>query len=497
MLFSSMIFLWVFLPMALAGYYLILKLPVRKHRVKRKAANIFLLAASLLFYAWGGICYLLLLLFTIAADYLGAFAIKKWAGTPRAKKAALALTLFLNLGVLFFFKYFNMLVAVLESLILYAREGGNLRAALFGMQGTGALGVSKIVLPAGISFFTFQAMSYVVDVYRGKAELQKNILNFALYVAFFPQLVAGPIVQYTDVEKQFMGRRESLREFVRGQKRFCYGLAKKVLIANTLAEVADSIWALETAKLGAAVAWLGAFAYTFQIYYDFSGYSDMAIGLGKMFGFRFRENFRYPYTALSVREFWQRWHISLSSWFKEYVYIPLGGNRGSKFCTCRNIFLVFLLTGIWHGANFTFAAWGLFYAVLQIMERLFLGKLLEKNPLKLLNWLYVILAVMAGWVYFRADNIFVAHEYIRQMFTFGGYREYNALSYLSVKAILAFALAVLGMGVLQRALKGVYEKMQYRLPVLVLDSVLQLAMLAAAVLLLMGGTYNPFIYSQF
>lgn len=497
MLFSSMIFLWVFLPTVLAGYFLILKLPIRKCAVKRKTANLFLLAASLFFYAWGGIYYLLIMIFTIATDYLGGFAIKQWARTPRAKKAALVLTLFLNLAVLFFFKYFNMVVTVIESLVLYAREGGNLRAALFGMQGTGALGIAKIVLPAGISFFTFQAMSYVVDVYRGKAKLQKNILDFALYVALFPQLIAGPIVQYADVEKQFTDRRESPQEFVQGQKRFCYGLAKKVLIANTLAEVADSIWALETAKLGAAVAWLGLFAYTFQIYYDFSGYSDMAIGLGKMFGFRFKENFRYPYTALSVREFWQRWHISLSSWFKEYVYIPLGGNRGSKFCTCRNIFLVFLLTGIWHGANFTFIMWGLLYAALQILERLFLGKLLEKNPLKLLNWLYVILAVMIGWVYFRADNIFMANEYIRQMFTFGGYREYSALSYLSVKAVMAFALALLGMGVLQRALQNIYEKIQGRLPVLVLDNLLQIVMLAASIFMLVAGTYNPFIYFQF
>ena len=497
MLFSSMIFLWVFLPMVLAGYFLILKLPIRKRRVKRKATNIFLLIVSLFFYAWGGIYYLFIMIFIILTNYLGGLALTKWDGKPRQKKAALVLTLFLNLAILFFFKYFNMSVAVIESLALYVGEGGSLKAALFGMQGTGALGIAEVALPVGISFYTFQAMSYVVDVYRGRAKQQRNLLNFALYVSLFPQLIAGPVVQYADVKKQFTDRRESLWDFACGQKRFCYGLAKKVLIANTLAEVADSIWALETAKLGAAMAWLGLLAYTFQIYYDFSGYSDMAIGLGRMFGFRWKENFRYPYIALSIREFWQRWHISLSAWFKEYVYIPLGGNRGSKFRTCRNVFLVFLLTGIWHGANFTFVVWGLLYAALQIIERLFLGRLLDKNPIKLLNWLYVFLAVMAGWVYFRSDNVFTANEYIRQLFVFGGYREYNVLSYLSVKVLAAFVLALSGMGFAQRALNGVYEKIQCRLPVLVLDQVLQIAMLAVSVFSLVVGTYNPFIYFQF
>ena len=272
------------------------------------------------------------------------------------------------------------------------------------------------MLPIGISFFTFQAMSYVIDVYSGRAQVQKNILKFALYVSFFPQLIAGPIVKYSDVARQIDTRKESAPLFVSGQRRFICGLAKKVLLSNTFALTADAVWAMEPEQMGSLTAWLGALSYTMQIYYDFSGYSDMAIGLGRMFGFRFKENFNYPYTSLSVQEFWRRWHISLSSWFKEYVYFPLGGSREGSGKTYRNVFIVFLLTGIWHGANFTFLAWGLLYALLQIIERLFLGKLLVGNPVKPVNWVYTMLMVILGWVLFRSDNIVYAGKYIAAMF---------------------------------------------------------------------------------
>ena len=244
------------------------------------------------------------------------------------------------------------------------------------------------------------------------------------------------------------------------------------------------------------MAWLGMIAYTLQIYFDFSGYSDMAIGIGRMLGFRFRENFCYPYTSLSVREFWRRWHISLSSWFREYVYIPLGGSRGTLFVTCRNIFIVFLLTGIWHGANFTFWTWGLYYAVLMLLERLFLGRLLDKNPVKPLNWIYTMFAVMVGWVFFRSDSIAIAVEYVRQLFNFGA-SEYSILSFLSMRVLLVLAAAVLCSGFLQRALKGIWEKLRGNLVILTADSVFQLALLAYSIVLIASGTYNPFVYFQF
>lgn len=265
-------------------------------------------------------------------------------------------------------------------------------------------------------------------------------------------------------------------------------MGKKVLIANTLGNVADQIWALETGQLGAALAWLGMISYTFQIYYDFSGYSDMAIGLGSMLGFHWKENFDYPYTSLSIQEFWRRWHISLSSWFKNYVYIPLGGNRKGQARTCRNLVVVFLLTGIWHGANFTFLVWGLMYALLLVAERLFFGRLLQKNPIKPLNWAYTMFFVMTGWVFFRSENLVVAKRYLGQLFSFGS-SQYSILSYLSMQVLLALAFAFLGAGFLQRAGKKISR---------IYDSfAVQIAVLAASILCIIAGTYNPFIYFQF
>lgn len=347
--------------------------------------------------------------------------------------------------------------------------------------------IAKIVLPIGISFFTFQAMSYVVDVYRDTVPPQTNILDFALYISLFPQLIAGPIVQYSDIAMALQQRRESMEDFLYGVKRFCFGMGKKVLIANTLGHVADQIWGLEIDQLGAALAWLGMISYTLQIYYDFSGYSDMAIGLGSMLGFHWKENFNYPYTSLSIQEFWRRWHISLSSWFKNYVYIPLGGNRKGQLKTCRNLFFVFLLTGIWHGANFTFIIWGLMYAVLLIVERLFLGRLLQKNPLKIINWIYTMFFVMIGWVFFRSDSLVVAKHYLQQLFSPGGL--HSVLSYLSMQVLLALAFGILGAGFLQRAVKKTSK---------LFDSfALQMVVLAASMLWVIAGTYNPFIYFQF
>ena len=495
MLFSSMIFLWVFLPIVIIGNFILSLIPFRDAYVKTFLKNCFLLLASLFFYAWGGINYLFIMLSSILINYISGRLIHSFENKKALRKLTLTISVIANLGILFFFKYFNMVVISIEALSQNLPFGDKMHA-MIAMEGTGALGIEHIVLPIGISFFTFQSMSYVIDVYMGKARFQRNIFYFALYVALFPQLIAGPIVKYSDVAAQITKRQETVALFSQGIKRFAYGLGKKVLISNTFAQIADEIWALDTATLGTSVAWLGAVSYTLQIYYDFSGYSDMAIGLGKMFGFEFKENFNYPYLSSSVQEFWRRWHISLSTWFKEYVYIPLGGNRKGSVRTYVNVFLVFLLTGIWHGANFTFIVWGLFYALLQILERLFLGKLLQKNPIKILNHIYTLLAVIIGWVYFRSDTIFQANEYIVQMFTLNP-SDTSVLSFLSMKVLVMFVVAVLCGGILQKLFGKLYSKIQNSLPVMLFDFAVQIFLLVYSIALIVSGTYNPFIYFQF
>ena len=491
MLFSSMVFLWVFLPVVLIVNFVLSVVRFSDEAVRIRTKNIFLLIASFVFLGWGGIYYLLIMLSSIGINYCGGYFLSR---LKRNRKLFLAGVIVLNLGMLFVFKYFNFFVIIVESVM----EAGskNVWTSMITMQGTGRLGFKEIALPIGISFFTFQSISYVIDVYTGKAKVQKNLPDFALYVALFPQLIAGPIVKYSDVSEQLLHRRETMSLFLEGIKRFCYGLGKKVLLSNTFAEIADGIWALDTDKLGAPVAWLGIAAYTLQIYYDFSGYSDMAIGIGKMLGFRFKENFNYPYTALSVQDFWRRWHISLSSWFKEYVYIPLGGNRKGKYRTYLNLFIVFLLTGIWHGANFTFIVWGLMYALLLIIERLFLGKLLDKNPVKIFNWIYTIFTVMIAWVFFRSDNIVQAGTYIGQMFNFTS-SNYSVLSYISMKVIIFFIIGVAFAGIVQKILKKPYDKVKNTAFVSAADFAMQIILLVLSVFSIVSGTYNPFIYFQF
>lgn len=500
MLFSSMIFLWVFLPAVLIINFLLTLVPFENQRTRVAWKNFFLLCASFFFYAWGGIYYLLIMVSSILLNYAGGFIIDKAAKSKLAKRLWLAVIIVLNLSILFFFKYFNMLIAIIESLMIPGAGFSEIWSTMISMEGTGALGLAQIVLPIGISFFTFQAMSYVMDVYLGKAKLQENVFDFALYVSLFPQLIAGPIVQYADVDQQIRDRRETLDLFASGIKRFCYGLGKKVLISNVVAEIADGVWSMETSSLGAFAAWVGLIAYTLQIYYDFSGYSDMAIGIGRMLGFEFKENFDYPYTSLSVSEFWRRWHISLGSWFREYIYIPLGGNRHGLLRTCFNIFVVYAVTGIWHGANFTFIAWGMFYAVLQILEKLFLGKLLQKNPYKIVNWIYTMAAVMLGWIYFRSNTIFQANEYLCQLFNFGVVNN-KIFEYLSVTALVVICFGILFSGFVQRPLKGLWGKLHSRpalsYPVLAVDYLLQMVIIVLSFGKLVGGTYNAFIYFQF
>ena len=458
MLFSSMIFIWIFLPAVIGGNFLLTVLPFSSQKRRNRVKNGFLLAASLLFYAWGNIAYLPVLLFSILFNYFGGLLIGNGAD-GRHRKAKLAFVLCVDIGILILFKYFGTIVI-------------------------------------GISFFSFQAMSYLIDVYMGKVQTQKKILDFALYVSLFPQLVAGPIVKYGEVEQQLKERQETIFLFVEGQKRFCYGLGKKVLLANTFGEIVDKIWEYDMARLGSPAAWIGIVCYTLQIYYDFSGYSDMAIGLGRMLGFRFGENFRYPYTSLSIREFWRRWHISLSSWFKEYVYIPLGGSRHGQIRTCVNLFLVFLLTGAWHGANVTFVAWGVFYALLLILERLFLGRVLDKNPIKVLNWVYSMFFVMLGWVLFRADSILQAVEYVRQMFS-GTASDSMLIMAIPTRIVAVLPAGLLFTGVVQRLVGKQYEKIKKCTAVRICDLCVQTAILVLSILLLVNGTYNPFIYFQF
>ena len=489
MLFSSMIFLWVFLPVVIIVNYLLNLIPDKEKRIGIK--NVFLLFASLFFYAWGGIYFLTIMIFSIVVNFTGGFII---SNLKAKRKLTLFITVLLNILNLGYFKYFNMIVAIIEQAMTKSDTQTFWTNILY-MRGTGELGFSKVILPIGISFFTFQAMSYVIDVYRNDAKSQKNILNFGLYVALFPQLIAGPIVRYSDVALQINNRTETMDKFTRGIKRFCYGIGKKVLLANTFALVVDRIWELDFNNLGFYLVLLVTISYAFQIYYDFSGYSDMAIGLGLMFGFEFKENFNYPYMALSITKFWRRWHISLSTWFKEYVYIPLGGNRSGLLRTCVNLMIVFLLTGIWHGANFTFIIWGLSYGIIQIIEKLFLLKVLNKNPLKIINWIYTFVIVAILFVVFRSNNIFEAIDLVKQFGTFDS--KYNIMTYISMKFIITLIVAILSMGIIQSIFGGVYKKINNVFIIRFIDAVLQLAILAFSILSIVDGTYNPFIYFQF
>ena len=488
MVFSSLLFCTIFLPLCLGTYYGLPAIFKGKIVDQIKVSNYILLAFSLAFYAFGGIKYLALIGLIIFVNWAGGFLCCPGRHKDSGRKKALVAVLVINLGLLFFFKYFNLFIAILEN----AFAGKNITfsqrlAGIFSGQGTGAFGIETVVLPIGISFFTFQALTYVIDVYKGTAPLQGNLLYFALYISCFPQLIAGPIVHYKDVNSQLTDRNVTLEGFCYGIERFCYGLAKKVLIANTLAEVVDSIWAGNIASLDATSAWLGAICYSFEIYYDFGGYSDMAIGLGHMFGFDFKENFNYPYMATSIQDFWRRWHISLSTWFRDYVYIPLGGSRCGLKKTCLNIFIVFTLTGIWHGANWTFLVWGLVYGLLLIAERLGLGELLKKIPCKFINRLLTFIVVTLLWVVFRADNIMLAASYIGRMFA-GGVRVLSLINLLSARKILALILAILLGGFLQSLKIG--ELLKGKLA-------WSLILLIISLLFLANSTYNPFIYFQF
>lgn len=470
MLFASTVFIFEFLPAVLLLYYVVLK-------KFRTGQNILLLVASLLFYAWGEPKYVLIMILSIIVNYLFGLLVDKFRQSKAKSRLVIALTVVFNLGVLYIFKY-----------LMFTIENINSIAGLH-------LSVPNIVLPIGISFFTFQAMSYVIDVYREKGEAQKNPLNVGLYISFFPQLIAGPIVRYETVAYQIKHRKESFDKFSEGVCRFIIGLAKKVLLANTMAVVADHAFDMPSSELTVVMAWVGAIAYTFQIFFDFGGYSDMAIGLGKMFGFDFLENFDYPYISLSVSEFWRRWHMSLGTWFRDYVYFPLGGSRvKSKARLVFNLFVVWSLTGIWHGANWTFLCWGLMYFVLLTIEKLLGWEKKYPDKMKLLRRIYTLFFVVMGWVLFRAESIGDAGAYFATMFG-GGNLIDDTTIYYALNYIVYFVIAIL---VSTPIFKKLSLKAKGDNPVIVAISTVGLCiLLLVSVSYIVKGAYNPFIYFNF
>ena len=496
--FASVIFIEIFLPAVLAIYYLLGL--IRNKRAAATARNAFLLFSSCLFYAFGGIKELLFFFALIAVNFAAGIFIARIdkAAHPHKRRALFVCALLLNIGVLVYFKYTSMMLNLLDTI----RKCSGFRGIISALLNFNASGVYSIVMPLAISFIVFQSISYIADVYTEKVAPTGNPLTFGLYMTLLCQLTQGPIMRFGNLGSQIENRTHTLDGFIAGLKRFSYGLGKKVLIANVVAETVDKIFNSQKTymnidNMGAPVAWLGILLYTIQIYYDFSGYTDMAIGVGGMLGFKIDENFNYPYTSLSVQEFWRRWHMSLSGWFKDYIYIPLGGSRCSKARACFNVAVVFLVTGIWHGANLTFIVWGLIFVVVSIMERLFLGSLLKKNPVKPLNWLYTILVVMIGWVFFRSDNLGFALKYIGQMFSFGGSAHYTVFSYLSVEVIAALFFGILFSGALQRPLAKVYERIRSRAPFVCADTLAQLAIVALCIIRIVGGSYSPSIYANF
>ena len=476
MVFSSPVFLFLFLPVVLGVYFLL----------PRGLRNLWLLATSLIFYAWGEPRFVLVMLASIGANYLLALLIARSAGAVR-RRAFLALAVAANIGLLVVFKYADFLVA-------------NLNAVLEALR-FAPLSLPAIALPIGISFFTFQALSYVVDVYRREVPVQRNPLDLGLYIALFPQLIAGPIVRYHDVAQQIVHRVVTREGFAYGIERFVLGLGKKVLIANTLAVQADAIFSIPPDQLTAPVAWFGLACYTLQIYFDFSGYSDMAIGLGYMFGFRFLENFSHPYVAQSITEFWRRWHISLSTWFRDYLYIPLGGNRGSALRTYRNLVLVFFLCGLWHGASWSFVVWGLLHGFLLVVERMGLGHAMTRWP-RALRHGWTLLFVMIAWVFFRADSLPHALGFLRAML---GASPATGLEHPFALFVDGPTLLVLGAGIVgsMPVLAALRRRLMERPSAAVAVAMgageiaaLSLILLACS-MMLAAGTYNPFIYFRF
>ena len=465
MIFSSLFFIFIFLPLVLVAYYL----------VPRKFKNLCLVLFSLVFYAWGEPIYVLLMIFTILVDYACGLCVARFIDRRGKAKLFITINIVINLALLGFFKYAGMLVGTFDA-----------------VTGLG-LSIPEVALPIGISFYTFESMSYAIDVYRREAPAMRNIIDFAAYLSFFPHLVAGPIVRYEALQAQVLNRRETLEKFTEGTKRFLTGLFKKVLIADNLAILAERVQYLGTPST--LTAWMGILAFTFQIYFDFYGYSDMAIGLGKMFGFELPENFDHPYVSQSVSEFWRRWHMTLGGWFREYVYIPLGGNRKGRLCTVRNLAIVWVLTGMWHGASWNFAFWGAYYAVLIILEKLFLQKkVLDKIP-AFFRWLYSFLAAAIGWLFFSYTDIGQAFSVLASMF---GFAPEGATS-LGLYALLTYGLLMLIAALCSGPLaRNLFEKLRNAGTAGKVAWALGVAGLFIITLsFLVNSSYSPFLYAKF
>lgn len=484
MVFSSFVFLLAFLLLVLLIYYV----------CPGKVRNLVLLVASLLFYAWGEPVYVLIMLFSTVFDYINGRLIEYFQNKNRPGKAKVVLVIDLvgNLGILGFFKYADFVIGNINSI-------------------TGAgLTLLHIALPIGISFYTFQTMSYTIDVYRKVVPAQHNIVAFATYVTLFPQLIAGPIVQYKTVAAELSDRKVTLTDFSEGAFRFTIGLAKKVLLANQIGSLWDTISQLH--QMSAATAWLGAIAYSFQIYFDFSGYSDMAIGLGKIFGFHFLENFNFPYMSKTITEFWRRWHISLSSWFREYVYIPLGGNRKGMGRQLFNIMVVWMLTGLWHGANWNFVLWGIYYGILLMFEKLFLLKWLKKAP-AWIGHIYSMFLVVIGWTIFAQTDMSQLGRYLKTMFGIGAHGGADAdfFYFLSTNAVLLILLVVCSIDHrfwLRKICKksvdsenteddNIYQWCELSRGLTYAKPIIMVVLLVVSFAFLVGDSYNPFLYFRF
>lgn len=464
MVFSSLVFMFAYLPITLLAYYL----------VPRQGRNIFLFIVNLIFYGWGEPKLVLLMVFNIFFNYIGGWLVDKYRADAKKKKLFLILTCVLDIGILAVFKYTGMITETLNMLpFLNIPE-------------------LQISLPIGISFYTFQTMSYVIDVYRDDAPVSKNFINFGTYVALFPQLIAGPIVRYRDVAEQLVNRRETLEMFTKGVKLFMVGLAKKVIIANTMGTLTTNIFAT-TDENGVVGTWVGMIAYTFQIYFDFSGYSDMACGLGNMMGFEFLKNFNYPYIAKSITDFWRRWHISLSTWFKEYVYIPLGGNRKGVKRQILNLLIVWGLTGLWHGAAYNFVLWGLYYGLLLILEKFVLKKFLDRLP-SFVQHIYTLFVIIIGWGLFYFTDVGQLGEFMVDLFNFGngicGNQAFNLimsnLPMLIIAAVASTPLATM-----------LYTRFEYTRFMWIPETLYCIGVLAVSTASLVNQSYNPFLYFRF
>lgn len=464
MVFSSLVFMFAYLPITLLAYYL----------VPRQGRNIFLFIVNLIFYGWGEPKLVLLMVFNIFFNYIGGWLVDKYRADAKKKKLFLILTCVLDIGILAVFKYTGMITETLNMLpFLNIPE-------------------LQISLPIGISFYTFQTMSYVIDVYRDDAPVSKNFINFGTYVALFPQLIAGPIVRYRDVAEQLVNRRETLEMFTKGVKLFMVGLAKKVIIANTMGTLTTNIFAT-TDENGVVGTWVGMIAYTFQIYFDFSGYSDMACGLGNMLGFEFLKNFNYPYIAKSITDFWRRWHISLSTWFKEYVYIPLGGNRKGVKRQILNLLIVWGLTGLWHGAAYNFVLWGLYYGLLLILEKFVLKKFLDRLP-SFVQHIYTLFIIIIGWGLFYFTDVGQLGEFMVDLFNFGngicGDQAFNLimsnLPMLIIAAVASTPLAAM-----------LYNRFEHTRFMWIPETLYCMGVLAVSTASLVNQSYNPFLYFRF